>query len=813
MLLIKLIDMGEKKHRWIGVPMKVIEDYKFVTGKGMYVDDIDFPGEVLYVAILRSPYAHAKLLKVDVSKAIKVPGVKAVVTGQDALRYTMPIPAYAVSNFKSEEYVLAVNKVRYVGEPIAAVAATDRAIAEDALEAIEVEYEPLQPVINAEEAMKPNAPLVYESFGTNVVAHYEAKWGDVEKAFKEADLIIKEKLVLQRYSSTPLEPVTVVAHYDKNQDKYTFWANVQMPGHVMMGLSQMLKVPTTSIRLIIPDIGGGFGIKVRPWRQLVIPALLARKVSPSYVKYIETRTEHMMAAGMSAGLIAYIEIAVKKDGKILGFKLHDINDDGASIQYAGTYASMHATLINGCYDIRNIEWVSDTVLTNTCPSVPNRGVGKPGIVYIIERIIDIVARELKIDPAEIRFKNFIPKDKFPYVTPSGRVYDSGNYAETLRKALEIFEYQKWREYQKEMRKKGKYIGIGICSYVHGASATAREIEGVRVRIDPTGKVFVESGSPDMGTSHATAYAQILADLLGVNPNNVVMLHFDSERNPWTPYSGTHANKFSGPDVEVMVEAAQKLRYKLLRLAAFKLNIDPNLIELIDDKAYYKYDSSKFISIAELAKFSYQNPGLLPDIESGLEVTVIGNTVKAMEAFIKNAQYEVGALHQLVTGHGSPTGYLTYPNSVHIAAVEVDPDTGWINILKYVIVHDIGKIINPLIVEGQVHGGLFHGVGAALYEGFKYNENGQLMTINYGDYSKPTAMEIPTNVDISHTETPSPRSSLGIKGIGEGETFGPLAALPNAIEDALQPLGIRIRDLPMTPEKIYKLIQNALSKNH
>ncbi|QGA69044.1 xanthine dehydrogenase family protein molybdopterin-binding subunit [Sulfolobus sp. E11-6] len=802
--------MDEKNFRWIGKPMKTVEDYRFITGKGVYVDDLDFPGEVLHVAILRSPYAHARLLKVNVSNALKIPGVKAVVTGEDAVKYTTPIPAYAVAKFKPEEYVLAVNKVRYVGEPIAAVAAVDRATAEDAIEAIEVEYEPLKPVINPEDAMKPNAPLLYESYGTNVVAHYEARWGEVEKAFKEADLIIKEKLILQRYSSTPLEPVAVVVQYDKNNDKYTFWANVQMPGHAMMVLPQMLKVPTTQVRLIIPDIGGGFGIKTRPWRQLVISALLAKKLPGAYVKYIETRTEHMMAAGISAGLVAYVEVAVKKDGRILGFKLHDINDDGASIQYAGTYASMHATLINGCYDIRNIEWVSDTVLTNTCPSMPNRGVGKPGIVYIIERIIDIVARELGMDPAEIRFKNFIPKDKFPYVNPAGRVYDSGNYAETLRKALEIFEYQKWREYQKEMRSKGRYIGIGICSYIHGASATAREIEGVKVKMDPSGKVFVESGSPDMGTSHATSYTQILADFLGVNPSDVVMLHFDSERNPWTPYSGTHANKFSGPDIEVLVEAAKRLRERLIKLASAKLNVDSDLIELADGKAYHKYEPSKSVSIAELAKMAYQNPGLLPDIEAGLEVTVIGNTKKAMEAFVQNAQYEVGALHQLVTGHGSPTGYLTYPNSVHVAAIEVDADTGQINILKYVIVHDIGKMINPLVVEGQVHGGLFHGVGAALYEEFKYDENGQLLTTSYGDYGKPTAIEIP-NVEISHTETPSPRSSLGIKGIGEGETFGPLCALPNAVEDALQPLGIRVRNLPMTREKIYNLIQEALSK--
>jgi len=798
--------------KWLGKPMKAQEVYRFVTGGARYVDDLDFPGEVpgevLHMAILRSPYAHARVLRVNVERALKFSEVKAAVTGEDAVRETNPIPAYAVTKFKPEEYVLAVGKVRYVGEPVAAVVATDRSSAEDALEEIEVEYEPLKPVVDAEEAMKAGAPLLYESYGTNVVAHHETRWGDVERAFREADLVIRDYFQLQRYSSTPLEPVATVTHYDPKEGKYTFYSNLQMPGHAMMGLSQMLRVPTSSVRLVVPDIGGGFGIKTRPWRPLVISAMLAKRVTPAHVKYVETRREHMMAAGMTAGMKAYVEVAVKRDGRILGFRLHDINNDGASIQYAGTYASMHATLINGCYDIQNVEWVSDTVLTNTCPSMPNRGVGKPGIVYVIERMVERVAQELGMDPAEIRRRNFIPPEKFPYLTPSGRVYDSGNYEATLQRALEVFDYKRWREIQREMRKQGRLVGIGLCAYVHGASATAREIEGVRVRIDPTGKVFVDTGSPDMGTSHSTTFAQILAEFIGVRPEDVKVLNFDSERSPWTPYSGTHANKFSGPDVEAMVEAAQKLRAKILKLASRKLGVDPELIELEDGRAYYKYDPSRAVSIAEIARMSYQNPGLLPgDVEGGMEVTVIGHSRKAVEAFVQESKYEVGAMHQLITGHGSPTGYFTYPNSVHIAAVEVDEETGNLRILRYVIVHDIGKILNPLVVEGQVHGGLFHGVGAALFEDFMYDEDGQLLTSTFADYMKPTAMEVP-DVLIAHTETPSPRSSLGIKGIGEGETFGPLCALPNAVEDALSHLKVGVRELPITPERLKRLIEEA-----
>ncbi|MHB1908516.1 MAG: xanthine dehydrogenase family protein molybdopterin-binding subunit [Nitrososphaerales archaeon] len=801
-----------ERKKWIGKPMKRLEDQRLITADTAFVDDLEV-SNVLYVAVLRSPYAHAKLLSVNTSKALELSGVVAAISGADAKAHTKTLPAYAVSHLKPEEYGIAVGKVRYVGEPVAAVAAVEQEIAEDALELIEVEYEPLTAVVNVEEAMKPDAPLVYDSFGTNVVAHHSAKWGKVEQAFKDADFVFKKRVTLSRFSSTPLESVAIIGRYDSFTDELTLSCNAQMPGHVMMVMSEVLGIPTHNLHLIVNDIGGGFGLKTRPWKPLVIVSLLAKKVPNRHIKYIEDRREHLMASGQTAGMVADFEVAANKEGKILAFRLHDVNNDGASLTYAGTYSSMHATLINGCYGIRNIEWDSYTVLTNTCPSMPNRGVGKPGIVYIVERMVDLVSKKLGIDPSEVRFRNFIQPDRFPYVTPSGRVYDSGNYPEVLRRALKISDYDKWRRDQSILRKQGRFIGIGIAVYVHGASATAREIEGITVKMDPKGRVSVSSGSPDMGTSHSSAFSQILADELGIQPDDVKTLSFDSDRSPWTPYSGTHANKFSGPDVESAVRAARILRHKMLVIASHLLGVPEreNEIILSNRKAFLKSAPEKFVSVSDIAKASYQNPQLLPKgIDPGLEATAVGNSPFAMDAFNSSSELETGATHQLVTGSSSPTGYMTYPNSAHVVVIEVDPETGGIKILNYAIVHDVGRVINPMIVEGQVHGGAISGIGAALLEEFLYGDDGELLSSSFMDYLKPTSLDAP-NIVEDRIETPSPRSSLGIKAIGEGESLGPLPALCNAVEDALCSLEIEVPGLPMTPERIKKLIDKARSK--
>ena len=801
-------EQESKTKTWIGTPMKRVEDKRLLMASTEFVDDLKM-SDILYAAVLRSPYAHAKVLKVNVEKALKIPGVVAVITGEDAQRHSKPLPAYSVSKFKSEEYFLAVNEVRYVGEPVAAVAATELAIAEDALEAIEVDYQKLPAVVDPEKAMKADAPLVYSSFGTNVVAHYHAKWGDIDAAFRQAEVVVKEKIKLHRFSSTPLETVSAIASFEAATGELVLQCNAQMVGHVMVVVSNTLGIPTNKLRLIVRDIGGGFGIKTRPWKQLLIPSVLSLKAGKP-VKYVEDRREHLLASGQTAGGVFDLEVAVKKDGTVLGYRLHDVVNDGASLTYAGTYASMHATLINGAYRIRNVEWDAYTVLTNSCPSMPNRGVGKPGIVYLVERMMDIVSQKLGIDPAVVRMKNYIQPDEFPYLSPSGRVYDSGNYPAVLKRALELVGYDKLRAQQSELRRKGRYLGIGLSTYVHGSSATAREIEGVNVKIDSRGMVRVASGSPDMGTSHATAFAQIMADELGVNPQDVNVAAFDSDLSPWTPWSGTHANKFSGPDVEAAVQAARTLRRKVLAIAAQLLKTDRGEVKLAEGKASVRGDPTRSVTFADIGKAAYQNPRYLPEgVDPGLEYTYAGNNPQAIDSFLSDPKYNVGEI-QLVTGSGTPTGFLTYPSSAHVAVIEVDVETGKIDILSYVIVHDSGKIINPMVVQGQVHGGAAHGIATALLEEFIYDDDGQLLTSTFMDYLKPTACEVPRMVD-DHLETPSPRSVLGIKGVGEGEALGPLAALINAAEDALSPLKVRIRQAPLTPERMYHLIRDAEAK--
>jgi CO/xanthine dehydrogenase Mo-binding subunit len=810
----EFVDQISANWKWMGKALKRLEDRRLLLGDTAFVDDLEMAG-LLYIAILRSPYGHAKLLRVDLDRALRMPGVIAAIEGEEAMRLSRTIPSYANASLKPEEYCLATKKVRYVGEAVAAVVAVDPAIAQDAIEEIDVEYEPLPSVIDPEQAMQPGTTLVYDSFGTNTVGHNHAVWGEVEDAFRSADQTLKERIRVQRFSSTPLEPLAVIAKFDQFTKELTLWCNAQMTGHVMMGLSEMLGMPTNKVRLIVQDIGGGFGIKTRPWRPLAIASLLSMKTNGRPVKYVEERTEHMMAAGMTAEGIFDIEVAFRNDGKILAFKSHEINNDGASLQYAGTYSSMRATLINGSYDIRNIEWDSYTVLTNECPSMPNRGVGKPGMVYIVERMIEFVAQRLGMDPAEIRRRNFIQSDRFPYATPSGRVYDSGNYPALLEKALKIVDYNALRKEQAKARSEGKYIGIGIASYVHGASAHSREIEGISIKIDAKGNVVANPGSPDMGTGHTTAISQIIAEELRVDPETVTVDHFDSGFSPWTPYSGTHANKFSGPDVEVTLQAAKKLRAKVLSIGAHLLSANPDDVEIEDGRVYIKGAKKNFKTISEIARTSYQNPKLLPPgIEPGLEATAIGNTPLATGAFMTDTQYEVGSMHQLVTGPGSPTSFMTYPSSSHIAVVQVDIDTGQIKILKYVIVHDCGRIINPLIVQGQVIGNAVHGLGIALLEQFVYDDSGQLLNSTFVDYLKPTTCDVPNIMD-DHIVTPSPRSSIGIKGVGEGESLGPLASIANAVEDALMPLGsdIRIHSLPITPEKVYGIIRKARENKH
>ncbi|HZD39734.1 MAG TPA: xanthine dehydrogenase family protein molybdopterin-binding subunit, partial [Terriglobales bacterium] len=516
---------------WVGKAVPRQEDMRFVKGEGSYVDDLDM--ECHQVAILRSPHAHARIKNIDISKAQALPGVVAILTGKEVATQTKPVSARAITR-PATQYVMAVDKVRYVGEPVAAVAAEDRYIAEDALELIEVEYDPLPPVVKIEDALKEDAPLVFEEAGTNVLMHDLMEHGDMAAAYKEADLVLKESFKVHRYSSTPLEPWAIIADYEPAGDSFHIWANDQQHGRSITNVCNVLGIPIHKLRLEIPDSGGGFGIKLALWPYMAILALLAKK-SNKPVKWIQTRREHLMAGSHAPDAHVDIELALKKDGTLLGVSIKDIENDGSFVHTAGIYGLIKFATMVGCYKLKATKAELLSVVTNKGPTVQNRGVGKPTMIFVLERMVDLAAKKLGLEPTEIRFRNFVHPEEMPYTTPSGEIYESGDYPGCLRKALDLVGYEDLKKQRDAERKKGRYIGIGVSAGVEPGTSnlgyyyTARgtpeytgNAEGAIVSVDYDGNVNVLLGSVDTGQGHATTVAQVIADMLGITPDHVSM---------------------------------------------------------------------------------------------------------------------------------------------------------------------------------------------------------------------------------------------------------------------------------------------------
>lgn len=791
--------------RWVGRSIQRFEDTRFASGKGSYIDDIELPA-MLHAAILTSPYPHARIRSINVEKALRSPDVAAVITGRDVKERTRPVRPRAVRQV--EQYVMAVDKAIFMGQPVAAIAATDRYAAEDALELIEVEYEPLKAILSIEEALDPSSPPIFEDAGSNVLMQDRFVFGDVERDFAEADVVVKERFRLHRFSSTPLETFGCIASYDEGLGELTVWANDQQPGRSVSILSGMLGIPLNRVRLIIPDVGGGFGIKLVLWPFEVMMSLLSMKTGRP-VKWIQSRSEHLTAWTHTPDSLLEVEMALKKDGTVTSLRLRDIENDGSFIHTAGIYALIKFATMTGCYRIRSMMFEPLSVVTNKGPVVQNRGVGKPAMNFVLERMMDIAARELGIDPAEIRFKNFIQPDEFPYTTPSGEVYDSGDYPATLRRALEAAGYGRLREMQSEMRRVGRYIGIGMSAGIEPGTSNIgyyylpkmREggepdyygaDEGASVSVEPDGRIRVILGSMDIGTGHETAARQVAADVLGVSPDQVyVMPGFDSRVSPFVGYSGTYSNKFHDVDVGAIIGAARIVREKMLRIAAHLLEAREEDLEVRDGRIYIKEAPERGLDFAYIASIAYNKVlALPPGLEPGLRATYVYRSPHCKRPNRENFNVQVPK-----------------SNSVHIAVVEVDAETGVIRILKYVVVHDCGNMINPKIVEGMVEGATLHGIGAALIEEFVYNADGQNVTTTFADYLKPSTLETP-KIEIHHQATPSPFTPLGTKPVGEGGAIPSMAAIANAVEDALSPLGVRINQLPLTPSRVFGLISAA-----
>ena len=799
--------MSESKAKLsIGRPLKRKEDPRLVSGLGKFVDDVKLAG-MLYAAILRSPYPHAKIKKIDVSKAEKLQGVVCALTGDEVSKLTDPflqISAKPASQLK--DYCLAVGKVHFVGEPVVAIAAESRAIAEDALELIDVEYEPLDHVLDAKEALDSKAPVLHDEVGSNLVFHGTWNYGDVDDAFRRADKIVKSKLHFHRFSSTPIETNGVVANLDKATGFLTIYCNNQMPMFCVPWLSFGLRFPSNKMRLITGDIGGGFGTKIISYPYIALTCLLAMKTGKP-VKWTEDRKEHLLAGNHGNERSFEVEIAAKNDGTILGLKALAYDDCGAYTRYEPAGATIWAQVTPGCYHFKDIKVDFYQVMTNKCPVGPNRGYSRMQHLWMIERSVDIVAKELGLDPTEVRFKNYIRADEMPYVTPSGGVYDGGDYSNSLRSAMKIIDYEGLREEQKRAREEGKLIGIGFSTVIDSGTNNFAQVkiitndnpfsgnsEAARIVIDGLGQIQVALGTVPQGQGHETFASQIVADEFGVDPDKVtVLMGFDSAINPYSHQSGSYASRSAVMGTGALLGASKKLKDKVAKIASHLMETSADAIYFEDGNVVDKTTGKK-IPLWQVANVAWVNNIFLPkDMEPGLV---------AIHFWRPNFTIpdEKWRLNQT----------LTYSYQTHAAVVELDHETGKFKLIRYAIVDDCGKQINPMIVEGQVQGAAAHGIGAAMYENFEYDENGQLNSSTFVDYLVPTALDIPQVLTVP-VETPSLFAPMGIRGVGEGGG-SPLGAVSNALEDALAPFGVKIVDSHQNPQKIFKMIREKYPRS-
>ncbi|HEX7043308.1 MAG TPA: molybdopterin cofactor-binding domain-containing protein [Burkholderiales bacterium] len=795
---------GRGARPWVGAEVLRKEDEALLTGRARFIDDIAPVPGLKHAAILRSPHPHARLAHIDVERALALPGVVGIVTGAQLAQVMAPMPSVVKAPIKY--FPCAIDKVRYVGEPVAVVVADSRYIAEDALDLIDVAYEPLPPVVTIEQALDESAPPIHERLGSNVVSRRRFRYGDPERAFAEADRVFELAYEYPRYASTPMEMFGVIAQFEPAPDRFTVWSNFQGPFVLQPLMANALKVPGNRLRLITPPFSGGsFGIKQAVSSYIVLLAAASRVLGVP-IKWIEDRAEHLTAASASGDRLGRIAAAFRRDGELIGLHFHNVANMGAYIRApepASVYR-MHSTS-NGCYRVRNIAIENDLVVTNQTPIGLNRGYGGPAFYFALERIMDIAARGLGIDPAELRRRNFIPKEAFPYTAPAGSILDSGDYAAALDELLARADYAALCERREQRRREGRLYGIGFAAGVEPSGsnmayvslaqtaeqrAQADSKSGANasavVAIDPSGQVTVRIDTSPNGQGHATAAAQIVADALGLRPQEVdVVTEIDTLTTAWSIASGNYSNRFAAIAVDAIAKAAQKVADRLKHLAAELLEASPEQVELAEGYARLIGRPEQAVPLRRVAaRAHWDSVGLPGGMTPGIYEAVVVSppTLKAPDEQDRIASA------------------VTYGFVVDVVAVEVDRETGEIHIDKYVSVHDVGKRINPLIVEGQTLGGFVHGLGAALMEELAYDREGNFLSGTFADYLCPTAPEVPP-ITIGYIETPSPMNALGAKGMGDGSSMLAPAAIANAVADALGREDIR---LPLTRERVWAL---------
>ena len=766
---------------YFGRAMKRVEDPRLIKGIATYVDDLKIPG-VLHAEFVRSQHANAKIRSIKTDTAKKLPGVVGIFTGADVNDKVGTIPcASPIPGGKSPDHtVLAGARVYFVGHPVAVVVAETRTIARDAIDLIEVDYEPLPAVIDPEKALEKDSPLTHPELGTNVAFTWSLPGGDVDGAFKEADSVLKLRIVHPRLTPMAIEPRGCAASWHAGESSLTLWTSTQIPHLVRTLLPGLIRIPENKLRVVAPEVGGGFGSKLNLYAEEAVVSHLAMRLDRP-VKWIEGRRENAAATVHGRDQIADNEIAIQKDGTVLAIRSKIIADVGSYCQLlTPAIPTLTGLMLCGCYKLKAVRVDVTGVHTNKMSTDAYRGAGRPEAAYMIERVMDLVASELGLDPVEVRLKNMPESTEFPLTTASGLLYDSGNYQHALEKAQELAEWPKLIKERDAARKAGRLFGIGVSTYVEICALGPSKImaaggwEWGCVRIEISGKVTVITGATPHGQGQETSFAQIAADWLGVPIEDIVVLRGDTA----TAHFGrdTYGSRATALGGSAIVMSIEKIVEKAKTLAAALLKSTPKEIEFKDGKFFVNGDGKNALGWGQLASEAYIAKNLPPGFEPGLEAS----------SFFEPPN-------------------CTFPFGTHIVAVDVDRETGQVNILKYVAVDDCGKQVNPLLVEGQVQGGIAQSVGAALMEHTVYDENGQLLTGEFMDYAIPRAKDIPDFI-LGSTETPSPSNPLGVKGVGEAGTIGATPAIANAVVDALSPLGIRHLDLPFTPERVWRAIQ-------
>jgi carbon-monoxide dehydrogenase large subunit len=800
-------------NKYVGQRVKRTEDPRLIKGLAHYVDDIGLPG-TLHVAFVRSVYAHAKITGIDTSAALATPGVVAVYTGADVADKIGPVPcAGALPDLKVPDHrVLAKDKVYFMGHPIVAVVATDRYVARDACDLVIVDYDELPVVTDVEEAAK-GGTVIHDAWQDNIAYRLTSGEGDIDAAFSAADRVVKQRVVHQRLAPIAMEPRGVLARYFPGEEELTLWSSTQIPHLMRTQVALMIGIPENKLRVITPEVGGGFGSKLNVYAEEALLGWISMQLSKP-VKWIETRRENIQATIHGRGQIGDVEIAFKDDGTLTGLRYTVFADLGAYHQLlTPAIPTLTGLMLSGAYKIPAIQMNITACFTNKMATDAYRGAGRPEATYVVERALDLVAADLGVDPAEVRRKNFPAANEFPFHTATGLDYDSGDYEAALDKAQQIAGYAKLREDQKKAREEGRLIGIGVSTYVEicalgpSQAMPAGGWESATVRIEPTGKVTVLTGASPHGQGQETSFAQIAADELGVHLNDVTVIHGDTGVVQYG--IGTFGSRATAVGGTAVFVAIQKLKEKADKIAAHMLQAEASKLSFEGGKYSLQQAAAAAASTGvsdPVVPVGEAPAGALPEpqTEGRSSVTIQEIALAAHIAKDLPPDTEPGLS---ATYFFEPKNF-TFPFGTHIAVVEVDRETGDIEFLRYVAVDDCGRVINPLLVDGQVHGGIVQSIGQALYEEVVYNEDGQLVTGTLMDYAVPRASDIPKNFELDRTETPSPVNPLGVKGVGEAGTIGATPAIVGAVVDALAPFGVKHLDMPIKPENIWRIINKS-----